>query len=333
MAKTQFVNIPWQSMPPQRVNAFDKSNKFGRHCICAIIPGWTELYGDATTTIGSVRSVGQEFLLNVDERGTASPTLDTVVDTYAHLGPCRAARFGPATATGYCSLFRSNTSDSGVRFPHPENLTVIALCRPEGDGRVSGVGDPRIFSQDEGTEEIDHDLMLGIVNSGNNARCRIRLGSSTHTVIPTGGIQDDALNLIAGGVYSDTGTSGQRRGWCALLREDGIFSDTEESNTNNTYNPRTTTDMALGGSAGADDNAFNGDIIGVWLFDTSFYGQRDLADVLTDFMANPWQVFAPQQVPVYFGGPTSSVNITDVNTTESWTDGDAGLVITGTGFV
>lgn len=32
-------------------------------------------------------------------------------------------------------------------------------------------------------------------------------------------------------------------------------------------------------------------------------------------------------------GIASSVVITDVNTTESWTDGDTGLIITGTGFV
>ncbi len=32
-------------------------------------------------------------------------------------------------------------------------------------------------------------------------------------------------------------------------------------------------------------------------------------------------------------GIASSVVITDVNTTESWTDGDTGLVITGTGFI
>lgn len=37
--------------------------------------------------------------------------------------------------------------------------------------------------------------------------------------------------------------------------------------------------------------------------------------------------------PMMFIGEDSPVNITDVNTTESWTDGDTGLVITGTGFV
>ena len=31
--------------------------------------------------------------------------------------------------------------------------------------------------------------------------------------------------------------------------------------------------------------------------------------------------------------PTTTVFVTDVNTTESWDDGDTGLVITGTGFV
>lgn len=31
--------------------------------------------------------------------------------------------------------------------------------------------------------------------------------------------------------------------------------------------------------------------------------------------------------------PATNVVITDVNTTESWTDGDSNLIITGTGFV
>lgn len=37
--------------------------------------------------------------------------------------------------------------------------------------------------------------------------------------------------------------------------------------------------------------------------------------------------------PMMFIGEETAVSITDVNTTESWTDGDTGLVITGTGFV
>lgn len=31
--------------------------------------------------------------------------------------------------------------------------------------------------------------------------------------------------------------------------------------------------------------------------------------------------------------PTTTVFVTDVNTTETWDDGDAGIPITGTGFV
>lgn len=37
--------------------------------------------------------------------------------------------------------------------------------------------------------------------------------------------------------------------------------------------------------------------------------------------------------PMMFIGQSTSVIITDVNTTETWNDGDTGLVITGTGFV
>jgi hypothetical protein len=54
-----------------------------------------------------------------------------------------------------------------------------------------------------------------------------------------------------------------------------------------------------------------------------------------DLTVNPWQLFQPHimMLPVVAAAASSSVSITDVNTTESWTDGDTGLIATGTGFV
>jgi hypothetical protein len=61
---------------------------------------------------------------------------------------------------------------------------------------------------------------------------------------------------------------------------------------------------------------------------------RALTDAEWNYIVDhPWELFAPQRVyaPVELisTGPT----ITDVDTDETWDDGDTGLVITGTGFV
>ncbi len=48
---------------------------------------------------------------------------------------------------------------------------------------------------------------------------------------------------------------------------------------------------------------------------------------------NPWQIFEPIRVPIYAPAASGGPIITDVNTTESWTDGDSGLIITGSNFV
>jgi hypothetical protein len=242
--------------------------------------------------------------------------------------------------------------------------------------------------------------MIG-TTSASTARSRVRLGTNTQTIFTQGTIQNDALNLVAGGVRAHTGGSGNT-GFVSLLREGGVYETVENNSTANTYFPRgIETDISIAANAGANDNPFHGDIIGIWAFD------RDLnEEELRVFFANPWQVFAPQRyfVPLTVGeavvleepaatnalgtpqiaeliasgqvvsilkasgavvlapltsagaaalvsgvlaatgSPTfdellssgaaqrTSVNITDVNTTESWTDGSSSIPISGSGF-
>lgn len=57
---------------------------------------------------------------------------------------------------------------------------------------------------------------------------------------------------------------------------------------------------------------------------------RDIGEAAwLEFTKNPWLLFVPQQVFI----DTTSVIITDVNTTESWPDGSTGVVATGSGFM
>lgn len=97
------------------------------------------------------------------------------------------------------------------------------------------------------------------------------------------------------------------------------------------------------------DDGWNGEI-----YLSVFFRRALTAAEHAALAANPWQIFQPELVPVFAaaagGSETASgsaalaalsasglaertsIKITDVNTTESWTDGDAGLVITGSGF-
>lgn len=80
------------------------------------------------------------------------------------------------------------------------------------------------------------------------------------------------------------------------------------------YNMRGTGDIGAYQSDN-DDPITNWNYIGAYMLQ---YGTNDIG--------------AYQTAPLAPVAPTTTVFVTDVNTTESWTDGDTGLVITGAGF-
>jgi hypothetical protein len=59
-------------------------------------------------------------------------------------------------------------------------------------------------------------------------------------------------------------------------------------------------DMAMGATAEAltNDNGFAGDIIAVFAFDTAIRERWQYEELLR----NPWQVFEPEYIPIYWGG-------------------------------
>ena len=314
---------------------FNKRNPFGKHCIFALIPGWGFYSGSGVTAEGAVSSVGQKFIFKEGYVGT-SGSMERVNGAYGHLGQLAALRMLPAGYQEYIFLLEGGGPNLGISFPNKRSFTIMTIIKPSGDGRVGGSGDPRVFTKDSGVAEVDHDLMVGIASLGQEARTRIRIGSSTFTAITSGAvIEDDALNLIAGSAGLDSGGDTEVR--VAHLSEAGIYTlDQTDTFGTDDYNPRTTTSTNIGGSAGALDNAYIGDIIGIWAFDT----QMDSEVQLRAFFANPWQVFAPQRIVIPMigdvviaeEGQETTVIITDVNGTEAWLDGAENLVISGSGF-
>jgi len=278
--------VPWTHQPPYYVERFDKGNFFGNHCIWAVVPGW----GDPSATgtddaAGHVYSVGQnqKFTASTMQDIDGGKSLKIVPRSYPKgIGICRTMELEAFNdARGY-RLLRTD-DDIGIVFPNTAQFTILAIVRPKGDGTAGNQSDSRIYSKDLGAGANDHDLMIGLVrSSGTKTRARIRIGTATVTVVGGQVVENDSLNLIAGIVSDNTVI-------IRLLREDGTHNRVTGSGTGS-YNPRTTTDMAIGANAGADNNAFEGDIICVYAFDIML----DTDDYMEKIMANPWQVFEPQ---------------------------------------
>jgi len=290
--------VPQRSFPQQRPIEFDRNNFFGQHCLGCVLPGLDEFFGDTNGVAGVVHTIGMPGFDYVPIRwGTGLPTLAKTTDFYARgIGHAKAAAFRPGSNEDQRIGLERVSSDFGVAFPDPNNLCVISITRPIGDGRAGGTGDPRHWTQDIGEATADHDLMIG-QQGGVNARCRIRLSTQVHTMITSGtAIQNDALNLICGGV-APAGTASEP--FVALVREDGGTNWDGDTGETTGYAPRSASSMAIGGSAEVIGNAFNGDIIGIWFFDISLFNQGDPNfNLLKLFFEDPWQIFPPQRRPL-----------------------------------
>jgi hypothetical protein len=321
---------------------FNMKNWFGQRCAAAIIPGWGDVhaFGDSDKG-GSFSSIGQRFVFTPRVIGLNNTGGQTITTGFGHMGTVRAYEMNLSliNATNYHTVSHDNGSGAGFEFKDNQRLSCVAIYRPEGDGRGGLTPDPRIFSQDDGYDVTDHDLMVGIAASGNEGRCRVRVGGNVITVLSGTAIQDNSINMTAA-VLEPNAIAGRTDVKCRHLREDGGYFESQVDNNLGEYDPRTGMRMGIGGTQQTNTgNHFSGEVLGVWFFDDSLRETH-----LRQFFANPWQVFAPQRIvtPVSGGrrvievqdeGPATSVLITDVNGTESWTDGNTGLIITGTGFV
>ena len=351
------------------MSVFNKTNKFGRYCVEAIIPGWGSAnIASGSAQSGMIRGVGRrQVQYPIQQLG--APTAPTAaIDTYPMMGQDQwgnQARWIENKANESTSgfYFADAVSDLGPISPACPAFTVIGIVKLIGNGTSGTVSDPRIWTKDIGGQEVDHDLMIGFVRHNGNVtpRTRVRIGTTTQTVFLSGSVAtdvvDDGWHLVAATVKDNGG--GTSNVTVHGLYPDGRYT-TNTANPTGTYNPRTTTTegmFATVGSGGPQNISSMG-ILGVWFFEGAVFNEG----MLREFWKNPWQTFAPQQFylpmtqevvtitqepvgpitatggPVITkptatgGGYRTIVKITDVNTTETWQDGATGITISGTGF-
>lgn len=267
--------------------------------IWALCPGWSPNLSasGASNAEGEVTSVGKKQTFVAANLGTPTGT-QLVVEprTYGRgIGSVRSLILTPSQEDRFGRL-EYTADDLGVVFPNLNNLCIVGICHLTGDGRPGGVGDPRIFMKGLDATAAGHDFMIGISNAGNSARTRIRMNGSTVTVQGAGGqIQDDALNLFAGGISGTTVT-------LRHIKENGVEQETTGSGSGS-YDPRTTTDIAIGANAIVADNALEGEIIVIAAFAHNLE-----FPALRSFFYNPWQIFQleTQLIPTELAPPPTS---------------------------
>ena len=300
----------WRTQPPSPVKAFDKQNPFGAACIWACVPGWYSVLN----ADGIVRSVGQEMQFPMAAgTGGSGGTTDIGPGAYGKgVGNAKAIRFTPGGATSGHFPLRTD-ADLGIIFPDDRAFTVVTLSRLS----ASGV-DSRVFTKDIGWNLENHDLMLG-VTSGGNARTRVRFGSTIVTIIGSS-FQADALNMIATTVQP---SGANTQAVLHLLREDGTHNRTAGAAQGSPYTPRTSTDMAIGCTAGPTSQFATGDIIWIAAFD-AIYDDRKFYDQL---ISNPWQIFEPRTIWIPAGVASGDVNISATTDALVLTEQQAGVAL------
>lgn len=210
-----------------------------------------------------------------------------------------------------------NTGGVGIYEPSAA-ITIIARARVAGSASVSG---SRIISKRSSAGGQDSYAIYLQGTAGTTMRYRIEqsdFATADQDIVRTAGNYFNVLVDVA--VASDVVDQNQ---WIwepetgaqqALLKTATFAGAIDRGNGN----------LCIGHRQ-AEVRTWDGDIHYVALFNT----KKDITEI-EKFRRNPWQIFKPQLILL---PSVTLISITDVNTTESWTDGDTGLIITGTGFV
>lgn len=276
--------IPWTSQPPNPVHEFSE-NEYGSKCVWAFVPAW----GQQQDGKASFRSVGQvrHYVASAGSGGGGGST-DVLAGNYGpNIGSTKALRLRASGATtGYHAT--NADADLGIKF-NDNALTLVAVVKLNGDG-VPGGGDPRIYMKGSSWSGADHDLMIGMVSTG-HVRSRTRRASTVDTNVTSSLPAADSVCLI--GVTLDfNGTN--TIPYAFFLDDQGNFDTENDESGAGVYNPRTTTTEAIGTTAGATSQYFDGDIIMVAAFDGFWGGSVTDSTKYQKFFANPWQIFAPR---------------------------------------
>jgi hypothetical protein len=300
---------------------FNKRNKYGKHLVEAIIPGWGSGETGAATS-GEIRSFGQrDVIYNAQNAG--SPTASSINKKVASYQTGQPVTYLEITQQNQFvgRKYVKDVGDDGP--PVGESWTVVAIVKLVGNGQPDG-GDPRIWTKDEGSAEANHDLMIGLVSGTNiRPRMRVRLGTTTRTVLPTDdtefAVVNDGWHLIAGSCRYISGSDG------SLLDVMGVYPDGRFKKfgigfQNGAYDPRTTTSEAMWGTAELNQNLYEGGILAVYFFRGLILDEKELRDLY----ANPWQVFKPKQILV----PMTAAVITEEDLGPATVEGSISFGVT-----
>ena len=273
------------------MSVFNRNNKYGKHLIEAIVPGWGSGIVEGTNTeSGIVKGVGGRRIDYLADQLQAPTTasIDQIRGKYQFGQDVPLLQLTQeAQNLGY--RYKAVPGDTGPALG--STFTVVSIVKPIGNGDA-GASDPRFYSKDEGATEGAHDLMIGLlVGTYARPRTRIRIGTVTQTTAlddnPANNIESDGWHLIASVVKkNDTSTDVEVHG----VYPDGRYV-TDSNNRAGQYNPRTSTSESIYASSGVDQNSFSGSIMVVYFF----RGVRLSEEDFRSLYQNPWQVFAPKR--------------------------------------
>ena len=208
----------------------------------------------------------------------------------------------------------------GFGIYEPNALTIVAKIRPDNGFEVDS-GWSRVISKRNAVGGDDN-YALGFSNAS-TFFIRVNTVSAQITASGSVGDQECDVALIAGPNASAIGYL-----WNLTKGESYTASMAGASINGSTGN------LCIGHR---QDEARGWDGI---IHYVAIWNKQKTEAFVEAFRRNPWQIFGSQRILIPMTaaavveelGPETTVFITDVNTTESWDDGDTGLIITGSGF-
>ena len=276
---------------------FDESNRFGQKCVATIIPAWGQFHESSSgqDIQGHISILGRKGEKRLPARETpasilTSAALNVTTMPYHNGRPVRVANFAPESANRgfYFSTDAATPLAESVELS--DTFTVVGITYIP----IEPVADVRIFCQDIGHDEQDHELMIGLINTGRTyeaSRFRVRIDTTVSAVIPDvqeNQLTDDTWVMVAGSLKGNLPTVHQL--WSTAGGKTKYVSASQPGGTGS-FSPVADTLTGVGNTVGGPDaekdNCGEQRLLGVWFFDGLELTEQDLRE----FFDNPWQVF------------------------------------------
>ncbi len=167
-------------MPDWRGPRINRDDAYGKKCFFAIIRNPNVLPAADNTTEANTYSTGDSGM-RWRGRKISSGSSDTVmqgdkwkfsngIQKYGENTTGNAPAEAPVFDTGLAELRYD------LHFQNKKSWTVLGIFHISNIAGTDNIGDPRIFSCDDGANETDHTFMFGLVKNGPGFRARMRIG-------------------------------------------------------------------------------------------------------------------------------------------------------------